>query len=108
MEELVYEEMGKRIRKARNSKEITQQALADLLGLTRTSVTNIEKGNQKIPVHVLYNLSMALEISPEDLLPKVESLKQKQNIKIHNTEIIINDDLNEEELDWIQKLIKDE
>ena len=42
-----YAEVGRRVRMAREAAGLTQDALADQVELSRTSVTNIEKGRQK-------------------------------------------------------------
>jgi transcriptional regulator with XRE-family HTH domain len=65
-----YSELGRRVRKAREERGLTQEALASLVSLTRTSVTNIEKGRQKILTHTLVDLAMALQTSCADLLPE--------------------------------------
>ncbi len=39
------------------------------VGLTRTSVTNIEKGRQKVRLDTLYDIAEVLGESPQDLLP---------------------------------------
>jgi transcriptional regulator with XRE-family HTH domain len=69
-----YKEFGRRVREARTSKDgtrtLTQEALARRLGLTRTSITNIEKGYQGVPLHTLVELAKALGVAPGDLLPQ--------------------------------------
>lgn len=64
-----YRELGRRIREAREEKHLTQEALATRVSLTRTSVTNIEKGRQQLLVHTLVQISAALNVTPEVLLP---------------------------------------
>ena len=64
-----YAEVGKRIRTARQARSMTQEALATLVSLTRTSITNIEKGRQKFPLHTLAELAAALHVPPSALLP---------------------------------------
>jgi transcriptional regulator with XRE-family HTH domain len=49
---------------------MTQQAVADRVGLTRTSITNIERGAQHISLHQLYLLAAAVGLQPAELLPK--------------------------------------
>lgn len=66
-------EFGKLIRQLRDEAGLTQSALAGRVGLSRTSITNIELGQQHIPIHVLYTLASALGVAPEKLLPKYES-----------------------------------
>src|SRR5688500_17669689 len=65
-----YAEVGRRVRQAREERGLTQEALGSLVSLTRTSVTNIEKGRQKILTHTLVDLAVALQTSPTKLLPE--------------------------------------
>lgn len=64
-----YKKLGQRIREARNRSGFTQQELAAKVELTRTSVTNIELGRQKLLVHALVEIADALRITPDQLLP---------------------------------------
>lgn len=57
------------MRTVRLSENVTQEALAKLVGLTRTSLTNIEKGRQKILLHTFADLAAALRVAPAELLP---------------------------------------
>jgi len=65
-----YQEVGRRVKSARKARSLTQQALASLVSLTRTSITNIEKGRQKILLHTLADLAMALHVEYAALLPE--------------------------------------
>ena len=65
-----YRELGRRIRDARKKGRLTQEALATKISLTRTTVTNIEKGRQQLLVHTLVDIADALSVAPELLLPK--------------------------------------
>jgi transcriptional regulator with XRE-family HTH domain len=69
-----YTELGHRIREAREKSHLTQEALAKMVSLTRTSVTNIEKGRQQLLVHTLVEIAKALKVSPESLLPQTQSI----------------------------------
>ena len=66
-----YAEVGSLIRRAREARGLTQQALASLASLTRVSVTNIEMGRQKIMLHTLVDFAAALKVAPGELLPTV-------------------------------------
>lgn len=71
--QIVYEKLGKNIRQARLRAGLTQEQLAKVIGLTRTSVNNIEHGRQKLLVHTLIDIANACNISPAILLvPKDE------------------------------------
>jgi transcriptional regulator with XRE-family HTH domain len=65
-----YAEVGRRVRSARDTRGLTQEALATLVSLTRTSITNIEKGRQKLLAHTIVDLATALKVSPATLLPE--------------------------------------
>lgn len=65
----VYEQIGQAVAHYRTKSEISQAALAAAIGLTRTSISNIEKGRQKMLVHTLLEIADALSVSPADLIP---------------------------------------
>ena len=67
--EPIYRDFGRRLRKARAQATLTQEGLAQRVGLTRTSITNIEQGNQHVGLHLLYQLAKAVGVPPVDLLP---------------------------------------
>ena len=48
---------------------MTQEKLGSLVGLSRTSIVNIEKGRQHISLHQLFVFASALKVRPEALLP---------------------------------------
>jgi transcriptional regulator with XRE-family HTH domain len=63
-----YRQVGKLIWKARG-KKLSQRELGAAIGLARTSITNIERGNQQILLHTLYDIAEALQIDVAVLLP---------------------------------------
>ncbi|QYO77136.1 helix-turn-helix domain-containing protein [Devosia salina] len=65
--------VGAAIRSQRDTLGITQDELAQRLGLSRPSIANIEKGRQQISVTQLMNLSAALGVPPQVLLPSQAS-----------------------------------
>jgi transcriptional regulator with XRE-family HTH domain len=68
-QEAFYTEVGRRVRLARERAGLTQDALATRVSLSRTSVTNIEKGRQKVLLHTLCGLADALGVAPAVLMP---------------------------------------
>lgn len=72
---------GQLLAKRRKLARVSQEKLAELLGLTRTSVTNIERGRQPIQLHTLYAIADALGIEPTDLMPAVSKLTPQTSIE---------------------------
>lgn len=66
----LYSEIGELVRAYRERINLTQEALARMVGLTRTSITNIERGRQQVLVHLLFLIADALGITPDALLPQ--------------------------------------
>lgn len=67
--EPVYAEIGKRVRRARLRAALTQSIVADRTTLSRTSIANIERGEQRFMAHCLFELASALNVSVDALLP---------------------------------------
>ncbi|SFU00462.1 helix-turn-helix transcriptional regulator [Paraburkholderia aspalathi] len=79
-EKRLYAALGERLKQLRAGAhgpkgKLTQSALANEVGLERTSITNIEQGNQKVPLHVLYRICEVLEVSISDVLPLLEDVQ---------------------------------
>lgn len=64
-----YLRFGKLLARTRKRAGASQERLAFALGLSRTSVTNIEHGRQPIQLYTLYKAAEALDVDPKDLLP---------------------------------------
>lgn len=65
----LYALLGARLREIRHTRGLTQEQLAEAVGILRTSVANIEAGRQKAPLHVLYNLCQELGVELSMILP---------------------------------------
>jgi transcriptional regulator with XRE-family HTH domain len=63
-----YVQLGRRIRAARTKAQLRQDQLGQSLGLSRTSVTNIEQGRQRLQVHHLALVSEALRVPIAELV----------------------------------------
>ena len=60
--------IGSNIAKTRQSKNLTQIALGDLLDIERQSVNRIEKGGTNISINLLYRIAFVLEVKIEQLI----------------------------------------
>ncbi len=69
----IYDYIGGRIRTEREQVDLSQEDLALRIGLTRTSISNIEHGRQKIQIHTLYEIAKVLNVPPISLLPPPEN-----------------------------------
>jgi transcriptional regulator with XRE-family HTH domain len=69
-------ETGFRIRVARETKGLTQEQLAERAGYARASIANIEAGKQRLPLHMLYELAVALDVKPTHLLPSMTAVTE--------------------------------
>ena len=69
-------ELGKRIQRYRRMQSplMNQQTLAKHVGLTRTSVTNIERGRQKVTLETVYRLCEVFGVTVADLLPSLNDV----------------------------------
>ena len=65
----VYRDFGRRLKGARKKAGLTQSELADRVRLSRTSITNIERGSQRILLHTFFTIAAAVGSPPLDLLP---------------------------------------
>lgn len=61
-------EIGKRIRKYREDRNLSQKALADKIGVSNSRISNWEKGINRPDADILADLCVALEVSPSELL----------------------------------------
>ncbi|MDD7936151.1 helix-turn-helix transcriptional regulator [Actinomycetospora straminea] len=64
-----YREFGERLHDKRVQAGMSQEALGAAVGLNRTSISNIEKGRQRLLMHQLPVLAGLLSTTTEDLLP---------------------------------------
>lgn len=68
-----YFELGQRIKAARYDRSVRQEDLAKKLGLSRTSLTNIEAGRQSMLLHQFLAVERALGVPHLSLLPPLPS-----------------------------------
>lgn len=87
-----YKHIGLTLRAARESLGMTQGELANVVGLSRTSLTNIELGRQRILVDQLAELANALHISVSSLIPDriTETISDEQSKQLESLPAVSN------------------
>ena len=63
-----YYAIGQRIRKFRKAARISQEELAELVGISPTHMSHIETGNTKLSLSVLVLIAEKLAVRTDDLL----------------------------------------
>lgn len=66
-----YTRFGVRVRELRTYHGIRQDQLAKKVGLTRTSIVNIEAGRQRLLAHAIPKFAKALFLSEREFMDKV-------------------------------------
>ena len=84
----IYREVGRKIRQTRENQHLSQDSLAKRLGISRTSMVNIEAGRQRTPLHVLWQIAELLETKLTLLIPTPEELLAPQNQTVLDREMM--------------------
>jgi len=63
-----YYAIGQRIRKIRKAHDLSQEQLAEKVGISTTHMSHIETGNTKLSLPVFADLAAALEVRTDELL----------------------------------------
>jgi len=71
-----FKAMGVRIAQARKKKGLTQQQMADHLGIAQQSYAHYEVGDVRVPAFTLPLLGQLLDLTPNELLADSESPKK--------------------------------
>jgi len=83
----LYETLGRSVAARRKAIGKTQAEIAAQLTLSRASLANIERGNQKVLLHQIYHIAKALELRDiTDLIP-LECFNFKDENAIDSLEI---------------------
>lgn len=102
-----YLEVGEKVRAVRKAAGMDQENLARHLGLSRTTIINIEKGRQRLSLEQAWLISHIFEISITNLLPP----SQTNDIaaweeKVENSTHIKDEIQRKIVLDFISKTLK--
>ncbi len=73
-----YYQLGQQIRKYRKVHGMSQEQLAEKIGISVTHMSHIETGNTKLSLQVLVDITRALDISADDLLSESTPARRDQ------------------------------
>lgn len=63
-----YYKIGQKIRKIRKAHGLSQEELAEKIGISTTHMSHIETGNTKLSLSVFVDIANALEVRTDELL----------------------------------------
>src|SRR5260370_29490164 len=75
-----YATVGSKVRSARLAAKISQASLASQVGLTRSSVANLEAARQRTSLYHFVLISRALKADVNELLPEFSSAPGEAHI----------------------------
>lgn len=64
---------GRAIRKFRTEKQISQESFADMCGLHRTYISDIERGLRNVSIENIEKMAKALDMKISDIFKEVEN-----------------------------------
>ena len=110
--DILYRIIGSRIKSRREELGISQEYLSSKIGIGRTSISNIELGRHKPPLHTIYKISDILDLDIQILLPTYNEVQVRIDFELTSElkelENIIkaNPDLDSKEKIEIENVIK--
>ena len=64
-------EFGMRVRALRKARGLSQEAFADLVGLDRSYIGGVERGDRNISLNNIHKIALALNLKLEDLFKEI-------------------------------------
>lgn len=110
----IKESIGLKVKELRSEKQITQQELADIFGLSRNHLAQVETGRTAPSLKMLYDLAIYFDCSM-DYLVGLSPVRQSKGLPSANVYEIIDEydvsfgerHIAEDEKDKIKEFIKD-
>ncbi len=96
------EKLGKRIQEIRKSKKLTQEKLAEMIGLDTPNLSNIERGKRFVTSETLEKIITSLQVREKDLFD-FEHIKTKQELLNSINKILLDSDI--KELEYYYRMI---
>lgn len=84
--------LGRRIKELRTRKGMTQEKLAEMIGVGERNLSKIECGNNFVTSETLSNILSALDVEPSELF-NFKHLDEKEELKTELIEAIKNEQI---------------
>ncbi len=97
----LYRLIGQRIRNLRTSQGLKQEELGRRVSLSRTSITNIEQGKQRLLADQLFTFASAFGVELMQILPNKAELNATKEFSL----IIADKKLSNDQRKWVEKVI---
>lgn len=75
-ESLIYKLVGQKVRDFRKESKLSQDDLAEVAGCSRITLSNLERGRQRISLEKLYAIALALGVDLPALMPTRQELNE--------------------------------
>lgn len=75
----IQQQISKRVRDLRIKRDLTQEQLADLAGISPNFLNRIENGKEKPSFETIEGISKALRVSLASLLAGIKDASEKEN-----------------------------
>lgn len=94
--------IGKAIRENRKKAKITVEALSEATNLSKSSIVQIERGDQSTPIHNIYRIAEILNVDILKLLPNMPEYRKLKSAPVDNLSL---DRVSSEELTNVMKFL---
>lgn len=85
---LNYYEIGQRIRKIRKAQGLSQEQLAEQVGISTTHMSHIETGNTKVSLSVFVDIAVALHAMADELL--FDNSNNQKQVALEDIQNVLN------------------
>ena len=99
----LQKQLGARIKEIRKSKKLTQERLAEIIGLDIPNISNIERGKRFVSAATLEKIINALKISPSELFDFGHKKTRKELISSINNII---SESNDKEIEYYYRMMR--
>lgn len=96
------ENLGKRIQEIRKSKNLTQEKLAEMIGIDTPNLSNIERGKRFVSSDTLEKIIKSLNVKEKDLFD-FEHIKSKNELINSINKILNESDM--KEIEYFYRMI---